>query len=496
VYYVIGIFLSANLPHLSATIKTLFYWSLDMKKYTIALLCCFLLMSSALAQDVTQDSLGDTYFPDLGNGGYDALHYHLDVTPDFDTEILDVTATIDILATQDLEEFNLDFWGFTITEMLVNGEPADYQRNDIELTIMPSTPILADEQATISIAYNGEPRDGVEVQAQFLVSAGWVFHAAGSLVVSEPFGASLWYPVNDHPQDKATYSFDITVPAPYVVATNGLLTEIIEEDDMLTYKSETDDLTASYLVTVQIGDYILDESQMGNDVPIRNYFAQAYYLDALTVFADTRNMIAFYEGIIGEYPFDVYGSIVSDFDLPFALETQTLSTYGTKILENSPQTQITLAHELLHQWFGNSVSPARWQDIWLNEGFATYLSLLWAEEKYGSRVVPNIIQEWYTTSVDPVFFASSPEAIGNPTQEFFLHRSIYWKGALTLHALRLEVGDDVFFEIIRTYYQTFRDSHATIEDFIALANDVSQEDLSEFFDSWLYQKDIPEIDLN
>ena len=467
-----------------------------MKKYAIALLCFLLLCTPVFAQEtlVSQDSLGDTYFDDLGNGGYDALHYHLDVTPNFDAETLDASVTIDIRATQDLAEFNLDFWGFTIRELLVNGEAADYRRADIELTIIPATPILADETATIMISYQDEPRDGIDVQTQYLVSAGWVFHEAGSLVVSEPFGASLWYPVNDHPQDKATYSFEITVPEPYVVATNGQVTEIIEDDDMLTYKSETNDLTASYLVTVQIGDYVLDESQLGNDVPIRNYFARPYYVEALSIFADTAKMIAFYEDILGEYPFDVYGSIVSDIELPFALETQTLSTYGTKIIANSPRTQITLAHELLHQWFGNSVSPALWQDIWLNEGFATYLSLLWAEEKYGASVVPNILQEWYTTSIDPEFYASSPDAIGNPTQAFFLHRAIYWKGALTLHALRLRVGDETFFEIIHTYYQTYRDSHATTEDFIALASEISQEDLTEFFDSWLYQKEVPEIE--
>jgi len=465
-----------------------------MKKYTITLLCCLLLITSVLAQDtVTQDSLGDLYFPDLGNGGYDSLHYHLQVTPDFEAETLDATVTIDIRATQNLAEFNLDFWGFTITQLTVNGVSADYHRADVELTIVPSTPILADETATVMISYDGQPRDGIPLQDQFLVSAGWVFHEAGSLVVSEPFGASLWYPVNDHPQDKATYSFEVTVPEPYVVATNGQLIDVIENDGMLTYQSETNDLTSSYLVTVQIGDFILDETQIENDVPIRNYFARPYYVTALPIFDETAEMIAFYEDILGEYPFDVYGSIVSDFELPFALETQTLSTYGTHILEESPRTHITLAHELIHQWFGNSISPARWQDIWLNEGFASYLSLLWAGEKYGEAIVPNILKDWYATSIEPDFYASSPDAIGNPTQKFFLHRAIYWKGALTLHALRLRVGDEVFFEIIRTYYQAYRDSHARVEDFIAIANYVSQEDLNAFFDSWLYQKAIPEI---
>ena len=467
-----------------------------MKKYTIALLFSLLLIPSVFAQDhVMQDSLGDAYFPDLGNGGYDALHYDLQVMPDFDNETLDATVTIDIQATQDLNEFNLDFWGFTITQLTVNGESADYRRADIELTIIPATPILIDSIATIIISYHGEPRDGIDVEDQFLVSAGWVFHEAGSIVVSEPLGASLWYPVNDHPQDKATYSFEITVPEPYVVATNGQLIEIVANDGMLTYKSETNDLTASYLVTVQTGDFILDESQIDNDVPIRNYIARPYYVESLPIFAETAKMIAFYEDILGEYPFEVYGSIVSDFELPFALETQTLSTYGIRIIDDSPRTHITLAHELLHQWFGNSISPARWQDIWLNEGFATYLSLLWAEEKYGASIVPNILNEWYQTSIAPEFYASSPEAIGNPTQAFFLHRAIYWKGALVLHALRLRVGDDVFFEIIRSYYQTFRDSHAMIDDFVAIASEISQEDLVPFFDSWLYQKALPEIEL-
>lgn len=465
-----------------------------MRKTTIALLCFIVMMNSVFAQDnVTQHSLGDTYLPELGNGGYDALHYHLNVTPDFETETLDATVTISIQATQDLEEFNLDFWGFTITELLVNGGHTDYQRDGIELTVFPSPLIRTDETVTIVISYHGQPREGLDTRRYHLASSGWVFHAVGSLVTSEPRGASLWYPVNDHPSDKATYSYEITVPAPYVVATNGQLLDVIENDGMLTYKSETKDLTASYLVTVQIGDFVLDESQMENNIPIRNYFARPYYEELLPIFAETADMIAFYEDIIGEYPFDVYGSVVNDFELPFALETQTLSTYGTKIVDDSVRTHITLAHELLHQWFGNSISPARWQDIWLNEGFASYLSLLWAEERYGSNIMAIILDDWYKTSIDPEFFASSPDAIGDPTPQFFLHRSIYWKGALTVHALRLHVGDDIFFEIIRTYYQQYRDNHARIEDFIALASDVSQEDLTAFFDSWLYQKSVPSL---
>lgn len=466
-----------------------------MRKYAIALLLCWCLIGLAIAQDgtVTQSSLGDSYFPELGNGGYDALHYHLDITPDMNAETLDAIVKITLRATQDLTEFNLDFWGFTITEVSINLVPAEFRREGIELIIMPDNPIAEGEMVTVTVAYNGTPREGLSRSNYFFVSSGWIFHDAGSFVVSEPRGASLWYPVNDHPRDKATYSFAITVPAPYVVATNGQLIEVIESDGMLTYQSRTNDLTASYLVTIHIGNFILDDTQLDNSVPIRNYYASQHYEAAYPLFAETAEMIAFYENIIGEYPFDVYGSVVSDFDLSFALETQTLSTYGLRILEDSVRTHVTLAHELLHQWFGNSVSPARWQDIWLNEGFASYLSLLWAEEKYGAGMMQTILDNWHSQITDPEFLATSPDAIGNPSLDNLFHLAVYWKGALALHDLRLNVGDEVFFEIIRTYYQQFRDSYATIEDFVALASEVSGTDLTAFFNSWLYQKAVPRL---
>lgn len=467
-----------------------------MKKYTILLLFLLIFTGLVLAQNpITQSSLGDSYFPELGNGGYDVQHYHLDITPDFEAETLDVTAVLLILATQDLTEFNLDFWGYEITELTVNRMPADFRRDGVELTIIPTESVAQDELISVVIAYNGTPREGLNLNFYPLGSSGWNFHSNGSFVTSEPRGASLWYPVNDYPADKATYSFDITVPVPYVVATNGDLLEVVDNGDTLTYRSETNDLTASYLVTVHIGDFVRYERETVNGITIRDYFANGLDVTAGGIFFETAEMVTFYENIIGEYPFEVYGSVVSDVELPFALETQTLSTYGTRILEDSVRTHVTLAHETVHQWFGNSVSPARWQDIWLNEGFASYLSLLWAQEKYGDGILNTILGNWYDSLVTPDFLASSPTAIGDPTPSYMFHGAVYWKGALTLHALRQQVGDEIFFELIRTYYEMYRDQSATVEDFIALANDVSGEDLTDFFNTWLYQRDIPDIDL-
>jgi aminopeptidase N len=466
----------------------------------VSILLCWIVAGCMTGQvTVKPSSLGDSYFPLLGNEGYDALHYHLDITPDFDAETLDATVEIKMQATQNLTGFNLDFWGFAITDVAIAGQSVKYGRDQGELTIIPNDPIAIGDTFEVTVAYNGKPREGIPedvfyVDPEFLASAGWVFHAGGSFVTSEPRGASFWYPVNDHPKDKATYSFSITVPEPYVVATNGEIIEVINDSGMLTYESVLNDLTASYLVTIHIGDLMLDETREEEQVPIRNYFASRNSSRASPIFADTSEMVTFYEGIIGEYPFDVYGSVVVDFDLPFALETQTLSTYGTRILDDSIRTDITLAHELVHQWFGNSVSLARWQDIWLNEGFATYLSVMWAGEMYGDDVVQSILSDWYYAISDPDFIDTAPDAIGDPSAENLFHGAVYWRGALTLHALRQRVGDEVFFEMIHTYFQRFKDGNATVEDFIALANEVSGEDLTDLFDVWLYQKVVPEIE--
>ncbi len=465
-----------------------------MRKYTICLLLIALLSFTVIAQNSpSQESLGDSYFPELGNAGIDVQHYHLDIIPDFESETLTASVVLLIEATQELDEFNLDFWGFDISDLTINRIPVDFRRDEIELTVIPPETIAEGELFSLAISYSGTPREGLDTRYYFIGSAGWIFHENGSFVTSEPRGASLWYPANDHPQDKATYSFDITVPESYVVATSGQLIEVVENDGFLIYKSEAIDPTASYLTTVHIGDFVLEESSTLSGIPIRNYFPRAYQDVASFIFSETAAMLTFYEGIIGDYPFEVYGSVVSDYELPFALETQTLSTFGTDILDDTGRTHVTLAHELVHQWFGDSVSPARWQDIWLNEGFASYLSLLWANEKYGSGVMEQILDDWYATVSDADFLSQSPNQIGNPTPNKMFHGAVYFKGALTLHALRLRMGDELFFSLIRNYYQTFQNGHATIEDFVLMASEFADEDLTEFFNAWLYEKSIPKL---
>jgi aminopeptidase N len=267
------------------------------------------------------------------------------------------------------------------------------------------------------------------------------------------------------------------------------LQEIQDEGNRQTFVWETRDPTASYLVTVNIANFTRQEEE-GERILIRNYFPQDKAEKAREVFEPTNDMVNFFSETFGEYPFEVYGAVVADTSLPFALENQTLSLFGTNMLVKAPGVEIVIAHELAHQWFGNSVSPKTWRDIWLNEGFATYASALWVEHRYGKAMFESLLNDWYNVISSPIFMRTAP-LVGDPTAKGMFATSVYYRGAWTLHALRLKVGDEKFFQIIKTYYAQFEYGNAASIDFITVAETLSGQNLYTFFDGWLYQREIP-----
>jgi len=428
--------------------------------------------------------VGDPYFPELGNGGYDAQHYTIDL--DAELEILTITGTVTMqaIATQDLSRFNLDFAGFTISEITVNDNPATFTRENRELIITPQSPIPDGNEFEVAVSYSGIPGRDIDLP-QLPFSRGWTFYSDGVYVASEPDGASLWYPVNDHPSDKATYTIIMTVEDPLIVAANGTLEDVTTENGWSTYTWENHDPTASYLVTVNISEFVRSDDTVVDGVPIRNYFPASRQEFGDEVFSSTADMMVFFNERFTPYPYEAYGAVVANTTLPFALETQTMSLFGTNIFARDINAQVTIAHELAHSWFGNHVSPAMWRDIWLNEGFATYASVLWIEEEYGRETAMNAMDNWYNV------VRNNNVIIGDPGARNLFSISVYFRGAWTLHALREQLGDDTFFSIIQTYQTTYAHQNAEIADFIEIAEDVSGEDLAAFFDAWLYSSTMP-----
>ncbi|MDD2921281.1 MAG: M1 family metallopeptidase [Anaerolineales bacterium] len=440
--------------------------------------------------------LGDSLYPNFGNGGYDAQSYLIDITVrDVKTSDLNATTTIAANATQDLASFNLDFIGFEITQLTVNGEAAKFSRSGQELTITPNQLIKKGEAFTVVVEYEGSP-EVIDSEA-LPVQTGWVTFEEGIFVLSEPDGAASFYPVNDHPLDKARFTFRVTVPKPYEVAANGVLSETKDNGKTTTYLFKLRDPMASYLATVNIGDFDEETMQSPNGVPIRNYYAAGLPKGVNKPFARQGEMLDFYSEIFGTYPFEVYGSLVMNTDFGAALENQTMSIYGIDMVDvnDIEGTEAVVAHELSHQWFGDSLSVADWGDIWLNEGFATYAEGLWIEHLYGRDELNQWVKYLYREAESSPQYFPAP---GNPPADDLFNGGVYYRGGLALHALRLEVGDEAFFKILKVYYDRYKGSAATTEEFIAVAEEISGQDLKSLFDVWLYQDAlaaIPELGL-
>jgi aminopeptidase N len=441
--------------------------------------------------DVGASGMGDSLYPDFGNGGYDVQSYILDITiHDVPTSDLSASTTIAATATQELSSFNLDFIGFDITIITVNDTPADFKRNGQELTITPDSPLVEDQSFTVKVEYEGQPEEVKSVALPF--QTGWVTYDGGIYVLSEPDGSASFYPVNDHPLDKAIYTFIVTVPEPWEVAANGTLMDTKDNDGTSTFRFEMRDPMASYLATINVHDFDVETMQSEGGVPIRNYYASGLPLEVREPFAQQGEMIDYYSTLYGPYPFEVYGALVMDTDFGAALENQTLSIFGLDMIDtdNIFKTELTVAHELTHQWFGDAVSVADWSHIWLNEGFATYGEALWAEHIRGSSGLDRFIEGLYEeVSGFPQYYPPP----GSPAANDLFNGGVYLRGGLTLHALRLEVGDEVFFKILQTYVERYKGGNASTKDFISVAEEVSGQDLTEFFEGWLYDETLPAI---
>ncbi len=264
---------------------------------------------------------------------------------------------------------------------------AKFSQDKRELTITPAQPLAKGEKFTVVVTYQGKPSETAVVKENAMLASNWKNDGSSILAQGEPSKAWMWYPVNGHPQDKATYTFKITVEKPYMAILNGKQTSVTENSDgTQTYTYQANDRMASYLVTFSVvKDYVTQTQTGPNGLPITNYCPAEKAAQCEKIFARQPEMIAFYNEQFGAYPFESFGALVSRSDAAGALETQTLVTYGANMLFQMPEKQAedVVAHELAHQWYGDSVSLKQWKEIWLNEGFATYASGLWQEHANG-----------------------------------------------------------------------------------------------------------------
>ncbi len=455
-----------------------------VKLHLLSALSLMLLMfassAAVFAQQPGADGLGDRLYPRLGNGGYDVRHYSIDLAFKPESKAIAATALLEAVALVDLASFNLDLYELTVNSVRVDDIRAAFTREEAELVISPEAYIPAGAAFQVAITYAGVPQPIADPAVPW-VKLGWQEWADGYFAaVSQPSGSMNWFPCNNHPLDKATYSFRITVPQGLTAVANGVLRETIANDnDTRVFVWEMQQPMASYLALVAIGDFVAARDDSGS-VPIRNFFPVGASDASIAGYAVTGDMMAWLTELLGPYPFAEYG-VVAVPGFPGALESQSLSIFGA-----SGPADSVLLHELLHQWFGNSVTLAHWSDIWLHEGFATYFIALWREKQFGADAYSTFINALRTS-------AMALKAPGNPEKSELFAWSVYARGALVLHALRGEVGDETFFEILRTFYRENAYSNVDTADFIAVAEGLSEAELEDLFAAWLYGERIPDL---
>ncbi|MER5964500.1 M1 family metallopeptidase [Streptomyces sp. NPDC002057] len=429
--------------------------------------------------------LRDPYFPKLGNGGYDVRHYALTLAYDPGSGRLDGTAEITARATQDLSAFNLDLAGLTVDRASVDGAPAAVNRAGNELTLRPREEIREGAEFRTVVRYAGVPEAITDADGS---EEGWLRTADGAVAVGQPAGSMTWFPGNHHPSDKAAYELTLTVPAGLEAISNGVRTSRrTTADGRVTSVWQAPEPMASYLATVAIGRYETEETGgKGNasttTAPVLTAAERSVADASAALRGEIPEILARQTRRFGPYPFSTAGAIVTaDGTLGYALETQTRPVFPAASFDRT-----TLVHELAHQWFGNSVSPATWRDLWLNEGFATYAEWLYTEE-FEHVPARTHFERAFAQDANWAFSPADP-----PSAENLFDPPVYQRGAMVLHKLRETVGDATFDRILRGWPAKYRHANASTADFTAYAESVAGRDLDALWDVWLYGDGRPE----
>ncbi|MEU6095928.1 M1 family metallopeptidase [Streptomyces sp. NPDC047079] len=459
-----------------------------------ALLACVVsgcLIAASAPSPAQPRGIGDPLYPTLGNPGYDVLSYDLSFTyPGSNSEPLAAVTRIRARATQRLESVNLDFAHGTVASIDVNGAPADFTGAGEDLVIKPVAPLPKGGVLTVTVRHTSDPvsRKGRE--------GGWVRTDDGLVMANQADAAHHVFPCNDHPSDKALFTFHVTAPDGYTAVANGLPAGTRHTGGATTWSYRTLHPMATELTQVSIGRSLVLHRPGPHGLPVRDVVPAKDAAELEPWLERTPGQIAWMEKKVGPYPFETYGLLIAQAQTGFELETQTLSLFEKGVFGGAfPPWYIEsiMVHELSHQWFGDSVSPRTWSDVWLNEGHATWYEALYAEEtahrplQERMKAAYGLSDRWRAVGGPPA--APEPPRQGQKISIF--RPNVYDGAALVLYALRQEIGQPAFERLERAWASLHRDGTSTTADFEKLAADEAGRDLSAFFRGWLYGEKTP-----
>ena len=429
----------------------------------------------------------DPYLPANGNFGYRVSRYELELEYKVTINRLSGAATITAVTLAALKTFTLDLSdALSVTKVSVNGKrPAHFRLSSGKLHIALADALPAGAAMTIAVRYGGTPRP----IHSYWGEVGFEELTNGVLVAGQPNGAASWFPCDDHPSAKASFRIQISTESPYYALANGELLSRRVRAGMTTWTYEQAEPTSTYLVTLQIGSY--HRRRMAkNGVLMHAVLPDRLRHNFEQDFADQPKMMKLFVKLFGPYPLSTgYTVVVTDDDLEIPLEAQGISIFGANHCDGQGSAERLIAHELAHQWFGNSVTAKRWRHIWLHEGFACYAEWLWSEHS-GGRSADDWAHYFHQR------LATSPQdlLLADPGPRDMFDDRVYKRGALTLHALRGCIGDESFFALLRDWTTRYRHSSAVTDDFTGLAANYAHESLRPLWDAWLYSTRVPALE--
>ena len=472
-------------------------------------------------------SLGDPLFPQIGNGGYDARSYTIELDYDPAANVFNsARTTLVARATQNLASFSLDFQDLDVSRVTVNGREARFRQREatpdlsdddevtqpMKLIVKPRKGLRKHRSFTVKVHYSGQPNLIVDAD---LSIEGWIpacrnpgFQPPcdGAHVVNQPIGAQSWFPSNNYPTDKAAFDTFVTVPNASTAFGIGELASRRSRGGKTTWHWHEDDPTSTYLTTATVGEFDFTQTSMtedgGRTLPVYNGIDSDYLAsekaNVQASLALGPGMLNYLRGWYGPYPLDSTGAVVDDVpDVGYALEVQTKSHFSRLGTITHDIADSTLLHEIAHQWVGNTVTLAQWPDIWFNEGWATWSEWIWGSERNGEPSPAKVFDELYA---DPDSdWEIAPAVLDGDPANLFAGFPVYDRGAMIVQGTREIIGEPRFRALIRTLMSEFRYGNISSRGFIAEVKHASGFGgarlalLSQFLEQWIYGETKPTI---
>lgn len=429
----------------------------------------------------------DPYFPGSGDPRYRVHRYELTLDYRPGPNRLAGTARLNAIAGRTpLTEFQLNLADFRIGRIRVDGRAPHYVHRGGRLRIRPPKPIRAGAAFTVEVHWSGNPKPVSSPWG----GIGWEELEDGALVASQPIGAPSWYPCNDRPADKASYQISVTTPSAYSVVVGGRLLTRTTKASTTTWVYEQPVPTSSYLVGLSIGRYqtVLLGDPGEDGVPQHGHIPAHLLSQFSRDFARQPAMMELFRELFGPYPFGEYAVVVTEEELDVPVEAQGLSLFGANHVDGARGSERLVAHELAHQWFGNSVTIADWRQIWLNEGFAKYAEWLWSERS-GGRPAAQLAQIAHRK----LSLMPQDLRLSDPGRKRMFDDRLYERGGLVLHALRCALGDEAFFRMLRTWAGVHRGGTVTTGALKTHAARFANRPLDELFTAWVDEEALPPL---